>query len=50
MNIETKNIFLDNCTKAYKNNGDTTREGTRIIPNQALDDVRNRREDLLASL
>jgi hypothetical protein len=33
--------------QAYKNNGDTTREDTRIIPNHALDNVGNPSEACL---
>jgi hypothetical protein len=34
-------------TKAYKNNGDTKARGTRIIPNQAFDNVGNPSEAYL---
>jgi hypothetical protein len=38
-----------NCTKAYKNNRDTMKEGYKNYT-EPLDNVRNPNEDLLASL
>jgi hypothetical protein len=57
MNIDTKNmnkiitnIVLTIVPKHIKLTEIQQERGTRIIPNQALDDVGNPSEDLLASL
>jgi hypothetical protein len=57
MNIETKNmnkiitnIVLTIVPKHIKLTEIQQERGTRIIPNQALDDIGNPSEDLLASL